>query len=55
MARATKLRLTQITGSFGTTLINDQIAAAATGSIASTDFETIVSHLAGAIKRIHSR
>ena len=53
MARATQLRLNQITGSLGTSQINDQIAAVATGSIAAENFETILSHLAGAIKRIH--
>jgi hypothetical protein len=53
MASRTQLRLGQLTGSFGTGAINDQIAAAATGSIAVTDLEGVLSHLAGAIKRIH--
>ena len=53
MASRTQLRLGQITGSFGTGAINDQIAAAATGSIATTDLQGVLSHLAGAIKRIH--
>jgi hypothetical protein len=53
MASRTQLRLGQITGSFGTSAINDQIAAAATGSIATTDLQGVLSHLAGAIKRIH--
>lgn len=53
MASRTQLRLGQITGSFGTSSINDQIAAAATGSIATTDLQGVLSHLAGAIKRIH--
>ena len=49
----TQLRLAQVTGSFGTSGINDQIGAAATGSIATTDLQGVLSHLAGAIKRIH--
>jgi hypothetical protein len=53
MASRTQLRLGQLTGSFGTGAINDQISAAATGSIAVTDLEGVLSHLAGAIKRIH--
>ena len=53
MASRTQLRLGQITGSFGTSAINDQIAAAATGSIATTDLQGVLSHLAGAIKRIN--
>jgi len=53
MASRTQIRLGQITGSFGTGAINDQIAAAATGSIATTDLQGVLSHLAGAIKRIH--
>ena len=53
MASRTQLRLSQVTGSFGTGAINDQIAAAATGSIATTDLQGVLSHLAGAIKRIH--
>jgi hypothetical protein len=53
MASRTQIRLGQITGSFGTDAINDQIAAAATGSIATTDLQGVLSHLAGAIKRIH--
>jgi hypothetical protein len=53
MASRTQLRLAQLTGSFGLTAINDQIDAAATGSIATSDLEGVLSHLAGAIKRIH--
>lgn len=53
MASRTQLRLGQITGSFTPAKINDQIAAAATGSIVSADLEGVLSHLAGAIKRIH--
>jgi hypothetical protein len=53
MAQRTQLRLGQITGSFTTAKINDQITAAATGSIVGADLEDVLSHLAGAIKRIH--
>jgi hypothetical protein len=64
MASRTQLRLAQITGSFGrapnttaatTGIINDQIAATATGSINSADLNTVLSHMAGAIKRVHGK
>ena len=54
MAQRTQVRLSQITGSFDTTNgINDQIALSATGSIVAGDIQSILSHMAGAIKRIH--
>ena len=55
MASRTQLRLGQITGSFGTSAINDQVSAAATGSINATSIEGVLSHLAGAIKRVHGQ
>jgi len=55
MALRTKLRVSQVTGSFGTATgqINDQIAGVATGSINSSDLSSVLSHLAASIKRIH--
>ena len=49
----TQLKLAQISGSFGNFGINDQVSAVATGSLAAADLEDILSHMAGAIKRIH--
>jgi len=55
MALRTKIRVSQVTGSFGTATgqINDQIAGVATGSISSSDLSSVLSHLAASIKRIH--
>lgn len=54
MASRTQLRLEQLTGSFDVTNgINDQISAAATGSINASSLQDILSHMAGAIKRVH--
>ena len=54
MASRTQLRLEQLTGSFDVTNgINDQIAASATGSINAGSLQDILSHMAGAIKRVH--
>lgn len=54
MASRTQLRLEQLTGSFDATSgINDQIAASATGSINASSLQDILSHMAGAIKRVH--
>jgi len=55
MASKTQIKLAQLTGSLGTASseINDQISAAASGSIASSDLSSVLSHMAGAIKRIH--
>lgn len=55
MALRTKIRVAQVTGSFGTSTgqINDQIAGVATGSINSSDLSSVLSHLAASIKRIH--
>lgn len=54
MASRTQLRLEQLTGSFSATSgINDQITAAATGSINAGSLQDILSHMAGAIKRVH--
>jgi hypothetical protein len=53
MASRTQLRLAQLTGSFGTGAINDQITQTPTGSANLDDLEGVLSHLAGAIKRIH--
>ena len=52
---ATQIRLAQLTGSLGTGAgqVNDQILAAASGSISSSDLSSVLSHMAGAIKRIH--
>ena len=53
----TQLRLQQVSGSFGvgSGQINDQIitAAAATGSINSSDLASVLSHMAASIKKIH--
>ncbi|WP_341715130.1 hypothetical protein [Limnobacter sp.] len=55
MAIKTQIRLSQLTGSFGTSSgqINDQTAAAATGSIDSADVSSVLSHVVSALKRIH--
>ena len=55
MANKTQIRLTAVTSSFGSLggQINDQIAAVATGSMAAGDLAGVLSHMAGAIKRIH--
>ncbi len=53
MAKRTQIRVSSITGSFSTSQINDQITAAATGSISGASLEDVLSHLAGAVKRIH--
>jgi hypothetical protein len=55
MALRTKIRVSQVTGSFGTSTgqINDQITGVATGSIDSSDLSSVLSHLAASIKRIH--
>lgn len=55
MAIKTQLRLSQITGSFGTGAgaINDSLSAVGTGSIAAIDLTGSLSHMASAIKRIH--
>lgn len=55
MPQATQLRLTQLTGSFGTETgqINDQISALATGSQNLTGLDGVLSQVASAIKRIH--
>ena len=60
MASRTQLRLSQITGSFGTTAngrlhgaIHDYLTAAASGSIVASDLSGSLSHIASSIKRIH--
>jgi len=48
MALRTKIRVAQVTGSFGTGTgqINDQTTGVATGSINSSDLSSVLSHLA---------
>jgi len=55
MASKTQIKLAQLTGSLGTASseINDQISAAASGSIAFSDLSSVLSYMAGAIKRIY--
>ena len=55
MAIKTQMRLTQLTGSYGTSSgqINDQASLAATGSLVAASMVDVVSHLASAIKKIH--
>ena len=55
MAIKTQMRLTQLTGSYGTSSgqINDQATLSATGSLNAQSMVDVVSHLASAIKKIH--
>ena len=55
MANKTQLRLTQMTGSYGTDAgqINDGTAAAATSAQANKDLSAVLSHMASSIKRIN--
>ena len=57
MANFTKMRVPQLTGSYGTTSgkITDQGVAIATGSVTSAGLDEILSHLASSIKRVHGQ
>ena len=53
MAIKTQMRLVQITGSYGTGKVNDQLVAQATGSQNNSDLNAVLSSIASSIKRIH--
>ena len=55
MASFSQIRLAQVTGSFGITAsnINDQLAAATTGSLVQTDLNAVLGNIASAVKRVH--